>query len=626
MKFHNNAHSLRALFLSLCLTICLIPSVSWGESEDNEDATDLFSAWQEQDVTISRVPKPLSQTAENVTVITAADIRALNAHTLDDILNTIPGIQLQHNGGPGITSYTYIQSTDYIYTQVFVDGVSISALPSNYTDVSLIPAQIIDRVEIIKGAASASWGSALGGVINVITKSPEKERAISGSATASIGERTTADTSAQLSGTTGKVGYFFSGGYLGSNGLLPTMQIGSNHAYAKLTYDLPKQGLLWGTFGYIHANMGDLYVPIHDYDLKERNVKSQKLASIGLRYHLTDSLELELTGRHYSRADDTSYFNISDGLLWQYQAPELPTASSREQTFGSSAKLIWRGYDNLLVAGSDYNHHETQSNSVDASTLSPFTRTVDRWGIYLNDTLTLGPMSLSPSVRLDHTQTSGDQVSYSLGATYQLTDSTLLRAYTGRGYGLPLLLATDSPSAKIWTSQFGAESSAIPYLWVKATLFRNETWNVVDGSNLDYTIPERRVALGTELEVRTVPLFNTSLGTGYTFTETTRTADGSFVYSNNIARHTLKMALRYDDKTFRGVLSGQYLYWNSAPDDFSKPGLLWDLHLGATLLKRENSSLELFFSGHNLFDGTQYNRDVFPNVGRWFEGGVRVNF
>lgn len=271
------SHSLRALLLGICLSILLIPSLSWGE--DDENSVDLFNAWQEQTSTSSHAPKPLSQTAENVSVITAADIRLLNAHTLADILDTIPGVQLQHNGGPGITAYTYIQSTDYIYTQVFVDGISISALTSNYTDVSSIPAQIIDRVEVIKGAASSAWGSALGGVINVITKSPEKGRAISGTATASIGERTTADASVQLSGTTGKVGYALSGGYLGSNGLLPTMQIGSNHVYAKLTYDLPNQGLLWGTFGYIHGNMGDLYVPIHDYDLKERNVKSQKLVS-----------------------------------------------------------------------------------------------------------------------------------------------------------------------------------------------------------------------------------------------------------------------------------------------------------------------------------------------------------
>jgi vitamin B12 transporter len=53
---------------------------------------------------------------------------------------------------------------------------------------------------------------------------------------------------------------------------------------------------------------------------------------------------------------------------------------------------------------------------------------------------------------------------------------------------------------------------------------------------------------------------------------------------------------------------------------------LWDLHLGATLLKRENSSLEIFFSGHNLFNGSHFQDEVKPNTGRWFEGGMRVRF
>lgn len=615
MKFNHFSHNLRAIVLSAFLIIWLTPVLSWGE--DSEDTAELFNAWQEQTSTLSRAPKPLSQTAENVTVITSAEIQAINAHTLADILDTVPGIQLQHNGGPGITAYTFIQSTDVIYTQVFVDGISISNLSSNYPAVSEIPAHIIDRVEIIKGAASSAWGSALGGVINVITKSPEKGRAISGSATASVGERTTADTNLQLSGTIGKAGYYLSGGYLGSDGLLPTMQINSNNAYAKLTYDLPNRGLLWGTFGYTHFNLGNLYVPLYDLDLKQRTIESQKLASIGLRYHLTDSLELEFTGRYFSLANKAFWFNISDGLPWKY-SPELPSSVTKEQTSGSSIKLIWRGYDNLLAAGADYNHLEAQSDTSDGGTYSPFSRSIDRWGMYLNDTLTLGSFSLSPNVRLDHTQTSGDQVSYSLGATYQVTGSTLLRAYTGRGYGLPQLLVIDTPSLKIWTTQIGAESSAVPYLWLKGTLFRNTTWG---GEGI-----ERQLSLGGEVEVRTVPVFNTSLGAGYTFTETTRTSDDSVVFSSNIARHTLQLALRYDDKTFRGVLNGRYLYWNSAPDDFSKPGLLWDLHLGATLLKRESNSLELFFSGHNLFNGAQYNRDVFPNVGRWFEGGVRVKF
>jgi vitamin B12 transporter len=614
MKLIKLSHNLCGFLLAFSLAIALPPALTWGS--DTEDTAELFSAWQEQGSLSSRAPKPLSQTAENVSVITNSEILAINAHTLADILDTIPGIHLQHNGGPGITTYTFIQSTDYIYTQVFVDGIAFSNLTSNYPDVSSIPAHIIERVEIIKGAASSAWGSALGGVINVITKSPDKGHAISGSATASIGERTSADTNVQLSGTAGKAGYFLSGGYLGSDGLLPSMQIGSSNAYTKLTYDLSGQGQVWATFGYFHTGMGDLYVPIHDYDLKERTLKTQKLASLGLRSHLADSLELEITGRYSSLNNAVSYFNISDGLPWSAQ-PGLATGVAAEKTCGSSVKLIWRAHDNLLVTGSDYNHQEARSNSSDGSTVSPFARTVDRWGIYLSDTLTLGPVSLSPGARLDHTQTNGDQSSYSLGATYQATKTVLLRAYTGIGYGLPQLQPSDVPAEKIWTSQIGAESSSIPYLWVKATLFRNTIRGDSDGQHL---------TMGSEIEARTIPVLNTSIGAGYTFTETTRTGDDSLVLNSNIARHTVKLALRFDDKKYRAVLTGRYLYWDSAPDDFSKPGFLWDLHLGATLFKSDNNSLELFFSAHNLFNGSQYNRDVFPTVGRWLDGGMRVNF
>ena len=246
-----------------------------------------------------------------------------------------------------------------------------------------------------------------------------------------------------------------------------------------------------------------------------------------------------------------------------------------------------------------------------------YSRKADRWGVYLNDSLALGPISISPGIRFDHTQTNGDQVSSSLGVTWQVTDSTLLRAYTGRGYSVPLLNGNDAALKKIWTTQLGAESTAIPYLWVKGTLFRNMTWG--DGI-------EQNLAMGSELEVRTVPVFNTSLGCGWTYTGTTRTSDGTPVRPDRPTQ-TVKLALRYDDSTFRGTLTGKHTNWNP-PADFNGRygGLIWDLHLGAKLYKKENNELELFFSGHNLFNGNSYYRDLVPNVGRWFEGGMRVKF
>ncbi|GFE61456.1 TonB-dependent siderophore receptor [Geobacter sp. AOG2] len=606
-------HTISTFLVALCLALGILACPAWGEEAD--ETLGLFSAWQEEASTASRAPKPLSQTAENVTVVTAPEIEAINAHTLADVLDTIPGIQIQHNGGPGITAYTFIQSTDFIHTQVYVDGVSITNVSSGFSDVSLIPANIIERVEIVKGAASSAWGQALGGVINVITKSPERGRTISGTATASIGERTTTDDSLELSGARGRLGYYLSGSLLDSKGVLPNTRIDSNRAYAKLAYDLPNHGQLWGTYFYTHADMGDLHAPAPAYDLDEKPDKLFMLGSLGVRYPLGDRLELEVSGHHSFNRTNNSYFNISDGAIWSWQT-SLPTSIVKEQVSGASAKLVWRGENNLLVAGSDYNHLELFNNSSDGSTVSPFTRRVDRWGIYLNDTVTVGPVSVTPGVRFDHTQTAGDQFSPSIGATWQLTGATLLRAYTARGYGLPVLGLTDSPSVKIWTTQVGAESSAIPYIWAKGTLFRNQTW----GNTV-----EQHMALGTELEIRTIPVWNTSLGTGYTFTDTTRTSDGNEV--NNYARHTVQVALRYNDKTYRGVLTGRHIFWNSDPSENGHyGGLLWDLHLGATLLKRENSSLEVFFSAHNLFNGAQYYFDQIPNPGRWFEGGMRVRF
>ncbi|MFZ2949972.1 MAG: TonB-dependent receptor [Desulfuromonadaceae bacterium] len=608
MTINNPLHTLRTLLLTIALAASVFPGLARGEEAD--DTLDLFNAFQEQTSSASRVPRPLSQTAENVTVITAKEIEALNAHTLADILDTVPGIQLQHNGGPGVPAYTYIQSADFIFSQVFIDGVSLSNLSSNYADVSSIPAQIIERVEVIKGAASASWGSALGGVINVITRSPEAGRPIGGSATASIGDRVTADTRAELSGTSGRLGYYLSGGYLGSNGLLPAMQIDSNHAYAKLTYSLPGKGQVWGTLNHSRANSGDLYYP--PFNLMERSKVQHLRASVGLRHTIAEGLEFELTGRYSSMRSRNSPLYISDGTL----RTDWPATASREQVAGASAKLSWTTSNNLLVGGSDYNNQELSSNTV-RRIINPYTKEVDRWGIYVNDTLSLGPVSMTPGVRIDHTQTNGDQVSSSFGATWQVTANSLLRAYIGRGFGLPQLYAINFPTVKILTTQVGAESTALPFLWLKGTLFRNMTWG--DGV-------ERHLALGSEVEVRTAPVFNTSLGAGYTFTETTRTSDGTQVKPDK-ASHTVQLALRYDDRTYRAMLAGRHINWNSPPDANARyGGLVWDLHLGATLLDRENSSLELFFSGRNLFDGDPYNSDIFPNVGRWFEGGVKVSF
>jgi len=72
----------------------------------------------------SPIPRPISKIAENVTVITADDILRLNAHTLAEALQTVPGIQLDFNPRtPSTFTFFNIQGALNSTVLVLIDGI-----------------------------------------------------------------------------------------------------------------------------------------------------------------------------------------------------------------------------------------------------------------------------------------------------------------------------------------------------------------------------------------------------------------------------------------------------------------------------------------------------------------------
>ncbi|MBF0566224.1 MAG: TonB-dependent receptor plug domain-containing protein [Nitrospirae bacterium] len=148
-------------------------------------------------ITPTRYLKPITEVAENMTVITSDMIEQMNAHTLAEILNTVPGIQMSMGNVFGNYSSLSLQGASYQYVRVLIDGVTLNDIENNYARTGDIPVQNIDRIEIIKGPASSSWGSSLGGVINIITKSGDSAVKAGGMLSATYGERETPATSGQ---------------------------------------------------------------------------------------------------------------------------------------------------------------------------------------------------------------------------------------------------------------------------------------------------------------------------------------------------------------------------------------------------------------------------------------------
>jgi vitamin B12 transporter len=588
--------------------------------EDDLRSLELYNGPGLEVVSADRSPRPASQTAENITVVTSKDIEALNAHTLADILYNVTGVELEMRRTPGSTANISLQGSAFNHILVLIDNVPINNLSNNYPDIGSIPVQMIERVEVVKGAASSSWGNALGGIINIITKSPTPDP-FSGTASVSIGERTTLDGRGEASGTLNRFGYYLTGGKLRSNGLLPNNATNLNNVYGKLRYDLPVQGWIALTAGFIDNDSGQLQAQRMGRTFNFNEDVNQFVGTLSAQYPLTERLTFDGSVRSRQATFRLQTVNFADNSV-------VAGTSDDESTIGATARLSW--VDNLqnFVSGIDYDHvkaHLTQPQTqVGADLLNS---SAERVGVYLNDTFTLARFALTPSARFDHTER-GDLFSPSFGITYALTDNTVLRGYTARGYSLISLNRSNSVE-RVWTSQLGFETADIPFVWVKGTVFRNDTWNIdYQFANTDGTVgvqKKSQLKQGVELEARTLPWYGTSLSLGYTFIDATDSDTEAVLHG--VARHTVDVGLKYEDSRYlRGLLIGHYVDWNNSSDaERGYHDVIWDLHLGKKITLGEGRWVEIFGSIRNLFNGYQ-NSGIYKSINRWTEVGVRCAF
>jgi outer membrane receptor protein involved in Fe transport len=136
------------------------------------------SAVAEVVVTAGRAPQPLTTVPASVSVVTAAQVRETPGQGLDDILQLEPGLNL-NQFGPFVghpTAYNEsMRGLPVTETRMLVlmDGVPLNDPFFGYIQWNRVPLDNIDQVEIVRGGGSPLWGdSAMGGVINVITRAP----------------------------------------------------------------------------------------------------------------------------------------------------------------------------------------------------------------------------------------------------------------------------------------------------------------------------------------------------------------------------------------------------------------------------------------------------------------------
>ena len=122
-------------------------------------------------VTATRTEIPLHDATVPVTVITREDIELSLATDLAELLRFQAGIDIGRNGGPGQATSVFLRGTASNHTLVLMDGVRINPGTLGGAAIQHIAPDLIERIEIVKGARSALFGTdAIGGVVNIITR------------------------------------------------------------------------------------------------------------------------------------------------------------------------------------------------------------------------------------------------------------------------------------------------------------------------------------------------------------------------------------------------------------------------------------------------------------------------
>lgn len=389
----------------------------------------------------SRLAQPLDEAPNAMTIIDRAMIKASGFRTVTDLFRLVPGMYVSYfSGTQPIVSYHGTTDDAARRMQIQVDGRSIHMPPASAVSWIDLPLQIqdIERIEIIRGPAAASYGdNSTQGVINIITMDAAAQNGYSASATSGNGG--IADGYASY-GTAGEMlDYRMSMGYHSDDGYDPNYKnstasgndtlnndshltrlfnVRANfHPNASDSFDV-QLGYTSGTRGDGSNKQGDPNFP-HD---KFHHENFQQLAWL---HNMEDGAELKLQYYHiYQDVLNTlepvlplsdSYTNTRDNIELQHT---LQTSSSNRLVWGASARHDWSNAPSRFL---------TELTS-DLNTLFAH----DEWRI--NPAWILNVGALQENSSLGHSN-----LSPRAAVIYKLQDRQALRAGISKAYRNPSL-------------------------------------------------------------------------------------------------------------------------------------------------------------------------------------------
>lgn len=142
-------------------------------------------------VTASRLPQAAGLSSSPVTILTGSDIERTNATSLAHLLAPVAGMFVKDYGGASGLKTLAQRGLGPEHTLVLVNGMRVGNPQNNLVDLGLFSSDEIDRIEVVHGGSSSSFGAdAVAGVLNIVTQPVHSDMLRASAGFGSFGYRT----------------------------------------------------------------------------------------------------------------------------------------------------------------------------------------------------------------------------------------------------------------------------------------------------------------------------------------------------------------------------------------------------------------------------------------------------
>src|SRR6266446_4722815 len=200
-------------------------------------------------VTAQAEPTLVQDASASVTTIVREEIEQRQAVPISDVLLYVSGVAIGKTGAEGGLTSFFLNGGNSYHTKVLVDGTTVNA-PGGFVDFSNLTLDNIDKVEVVRGAESALYGTdAVAGVIQLFTHRGDT-RVPAFSVFGEGGSFSSGRGGGQLSGLFGALDYSAAAAYFQSEGQGPN--------------DSFRNRILSGNFGYTFSDASQIRLSVHN--------------------------------------------------------------------------------------------------------------------------------------------------------------------------------------------------------------------------------------------------------------------------------------------------------------------------------------------------------------------------